>query len=85
MERIDPDILRYAHQGLFVTWSPVPHSRMDGAESFLVAVLGPLKNKQIPTAPQVSVNLPWQRPKMPARAGDTRRLLRYSLPGMEVF
>ena len=59
VHRTDPDILRYAHQGLFVTWSPVRRSRMDGVESFLVAVLEPLENKQIPDAPQVSVNLPW--------------------------
>lgn len=57
--RTSPDILRYAPQGLFVTWSPVEHGQIDGVESFLVRALSPLENKAVPSAPPVSVNFPW--------------------------
>ena len=59
MHRTDPNILQYAYQGLAVTRSAVPRSQMDGVESFLVAVLEPSENKQVPSVPHVSVNLPW--------------------------
>ncbi len=57
--RTAADILRYAPQGLFVTWSPVQVDRIDGVESFLVKALRPLENKVVPSAPPVSVNFPW--------------------------
>lgn len=56
--RTSPDILRYAPQGLFVTWSPVQVDRIGGVESFLVKALRPLENKVVPSAPPVSVNFP---------------------------
>ncbi|MDE0101950.1 MAG: hypothetical protein OXN89_06185 [Bryobacterales bacterium] len=57
--RTSPNILRYAAEGLFVTWSRVQLARMDGVESFLVKALNPLENKAVPSAPPVSVNFPW--------------------------
>ena len=53
------EILQYAYNGLFVTWSAVLPSLADGVESFLLATLTPLENKQASTAPHVAVNLPW--------------------------
>ena len=59
VHRTSPDILHYAPQGLFVTWSQIPEHQMNGVESFLVSALSPLENKQSPKFPPVSVNLPW--------------------------
>ena len=57
--RTSPEILQYALDGLFVTWSRVSPNLMDGVESYLVKALTPLENEQSPTAPPVAVTLPW--------------------------
>jgi hypothetical protein len=55
----DPEILAYAHLGLFVTWAAVPELLQDGIERYLADQLRPLVGDRHPDVVPIPVNLPW--------------------------
>jgi len=57
--RNDPNIQRYAHLDIFVTWASVVDSERDGVEAFLAQQLQPLVGDRFPQRRPMSVNLPW--------------------------
>ena len=57
--RSDPQIQRYAHLNLLVTWTAtLPHSR-DGVETYLGKVLKPRVGSLFPNAKPIPVTLPF--------------------------
>lgn len=60
--RIDPEISKYSHHNLFVTWAEVPSSSyLDGIEKYLFDAWEPLVGERSPFALPIAVNSPWLR------------------------
>lgn len=57
--RVDPEIQRYEHLELYVTWAPVPEESQDGAEAYLADKWDPLVGERHPDALPIKVNSPW--------------------------
>ena len=57
--RQDDDILRFSHQGLFVTWTPLDKNFRNGVKRFLAESLQPKVGTNHPTDLPIQVNLPW--------------------------
>lgn len=57
--KIDPHVLRYSADDLFVTWARVEAKFQNGIERFLADALKPKVGIAHPIAPKINVNLPW--------------------------
>jgi len=57
--REDPDILKFANFGLYVTWARVAARQRDGVERYLSEQLRPKAGSRFPDVDPIQVNLPW--------------------------
>ncbi len=57
--RQNPDIQRYEHLGLYVTWAKVSENYRGGVEAYLADKWGPIVGERHPDAPPIKVNSPW--------------------------
>jgi len=57
--RGDPEITRWQHLDLYVTWAAVTASQRDGVERYLAEQLNPIVGSRFPDVPSIQVNLPW--------------------------
>lgn len=59
--RKDMGVKAFQHQGVFITWSVVPHYRLTAIESYLYRELQPIVNlNEEPRARPKAVNLPFE-------------------------
>ncbi|HBC47759.1 MAG TPA: hypothetical protein DCZ43_11990 [candidate division Zixibacteria bacterium] len=59
VHRIDPKILQYKPNSLFVTWAEVAKSNCDSVEAYLVQILKPLYSDSTYHSVPVPVTMPW--------------------------
>jgi len=57
--KIEPEILRYKQNGLFVTWARVSANQRDGVERYLAETLNPKVGSRFPDVDPILVKLPW--------------------------
>ena len=56
--RYDPEIQKYEHLDLYVTWATVPEANLGGVEKYLADEWQPIVGTH-PTAQPIAVNSPW--------------------------
>ncbi|MCG2760167.1 MAG: hypothetical protein L6407_03000 [Candidatus Delongbacteria bacterium] len=59
LHRQNPNILKYSHLGLFVTWAFVDSPYQEGVERYLANNLNPLECERSPEVVPIQVNFPW--------------------------
>lgn len=57
--RKDPEIQKYEHMGLYVTWAKVHEHFRDGVEEYLADAWKPIVGSRHPNVSPIAVNSPW--------------------------